>query len=650
MRGLERIGRRGWRWVALFTVLVVLPAIALTLLSIRAFQGEASRAAFQRRERQQQVLRLLENDLRDWVLSLDRGRPAAGAIDVFEVRDSGVFLPRLNVFLSPGHDRATEIRLSVKEAAFWQQARAAESSGEARATSAAAAYRALLAEGPPLAPWARLALLRLSLQQRDCAGAAALLAAIRQKDQAAVTESGIPVWVASALLIKDAGSACPSEGATQFLATTLNELQRSRWPLTAAQWIYYVRELLSVADPGPPSTADFHATASFLESLESALPDVLALHQNRERRQSYPLAARYVPALQAVAVLVPRGDVDAGRVLPADRFQAEAARRLGVLTVAEDFEGRLAPLDDPAPPSTALLPAFPFLQVSFVEKIQPLWRAHLRRYLTFYMTAVLLVIAGVGLALIYRTVAREVEVSRMKADFVSSVSHEFRTPLAAIDALLERLESGKARDAEMRQRYYRASRQEVHRLTRMVNQLLSLARLDQGREQFAREMFELNEPAGEVVQSFGDLGFGARLVVSLDAEQEHRVLADRTATYQCVHNLVDNALKYSPADGSVTVRTGRADSFAFVEVEDRGPGIPAAEQPLVFEQFYRGPGAQSSGVQGAGIGLAYVKKVMEAHGGRVTLESRPGAGSTFRLSFPDGPHTTHPEEAREPRP
>ena len=138
------------------------------------------------------------------------------------------------------------------------------------------------------------------------------------------------------------------------------------------------------------------------------------------------------------------------------------------------------------------------------------------------MTAALLVIAGVGLALIYRAVVREVEVSRMKADFVSSVSHEFRTPLAAIDALLERLESGKARDEEMRQRYYRASRQEVHRLTRMVNQLLSLARLDQGREQFARETFELNEPAGEAVQSFVDLGFGARLAACLDSEQEHR--------------------------------------------------------------------------------------------------------------------------------
>lgn len=650
MRGLERVGRPGWRWVALFTVLVVLPAIALTLLSIRAFQGEASRAAFQRRERQQQVLRLLENDLRDWVLSLGREQPAAGAVEAFEVRDAGVFLPRLNVFISPGHARAAEVRLSDREAGLWRQARAAEIASEARGTSAAAAYRTLLTEAPPLSPWARLALLRLSLRRRDCADAAALLAAIRRSDQAGVTESGIPVWVASALLLEDAGDACPSVEATQLLAATQTELQRSRWPLTAAQWIYYAQELLAGASPGSPSAADIRATAAFLESFEPAVSDVLALHDSREWRQSYPLAARYVPALRAVLILVPRGNADAGLVVPAERFRGEAARRLGVLTTAEDFEGRLVLLDTPAPPSMAPLPAFPFLQASFAEKSQPLWRAHLRRYLILYMTGALLIIAGVGLALIYRAVAREVEVSRMKADFVSSVSHEFRTPLAAIDALLERLESGKARDEDMRQRYYRASRQEVHRLTRMVNQLLSLARLDQGREQFAREMFELNEPTGEVIQSFVDLGFGARLTAALDAEQAHRVLADRTATYQCVHNLVDNALKYSPADAPVTVRTGLADGFAFVEVEDRGPGIPAAEQPLVFEQFYRGVGAQANGVQGAGIGLAYVKKVMEAHGGRVTLESGAGAGSTFRVSFPEVSPAVHPEEARDQEP
>ena len=115
---------------------------------------------------------------------------------------------------------------------------------------------------------------------------------------------------------------------------------------------------------------------------------------------------------------------------------------------------------------------------------------------------------------------------------------------------------------------------------------------------------------------------------------------------QVLSNLIDNALKYSPKDSEVTIRTGRTDGRAFVEVEDRGPGIPAPEQALVFEQFYRGGSAQSRGVQGAGIGLAFVKKVMEAHGGLVTLESRPGEGSAFRLVFPDAARASEPDGAR----
>lgn len=650
MQGLEPVGRPGWRWVALFTVLVVLPAIALTLLSIRAFQGEASRAAYQRRERQQQVLRLLENDLRDWCLSRDREPPGSPAVEVFEVGDSSLLLRRLNLFLSPGRERATEIRLSAKETASWQQARAAEATGRPDGASASAAYRRLAAGGPPLAPWARLALLRLSLRHRNCGDTAEFLAALRDNDRAAVTESGIPVWVASALLIKDAGSACPSAGAAPFLSATLSELQHGRWPLTAAQWIYYSQELQGGAAPGSASSTDLGATAAFLESLGNVASDLLALHREGNGAQRDRLVSRYVPALRAVVIFVPEGKADTGRILPVDGFEAEAARRLGVLTVAEDFEGRLALIDAPLPSSAALLPSFPFLRVSFADKSQPLWRAHLRRYLIFYMTAALLVIAAAGLALVYRTVAREIEVSRMKADFVSSVSHEFRTPLAALDALLERLESGKASDEEMRRRYYRASRQEVHRLTRMVNQLLSLARPGQNREPSARETFDLTDAAGEAVQSFVGLGVGARLQPALDTASEHLVCADRTATYQCVHNLLDNALKYSPADATVTVRTGRADGCAFVEVEDRGPGIPGAEQPHVFEQFYRGASARSSGVPGTGVGLAYVKKMTEAHGGRVTLESRPGLGSTFRLSFPPVSHGRHTEDAREPGP
>jgi signal transduction histidine kinase len=306
------------------------------------------------------------------------------------------------------------------------------------------------------------------------------------------------------------------------------------------------------------------------------------------------------------------------------------------LTAAEDFEGRIAISASDTQPTTASLSAFPFLQTSFIQKEQTLWRFHMRRYAILYATALLLLGAGAGLVFTYRAVVREIGLSRMKADFVSSVSHEFRTPLAAIEALLERLETGKVKDEEMLHRYYQASRREVRRLTGMVNQLLDFARLEEGRAQFSFETLDLDRLAGEALQSFRDLGFGARLVDTLNREGPLNTSADKDAVYQCIHNLIDNALKYSPDGSQVTITSGRQRGKVFLQVSDHGPGIAPEDQPLIFEQFYRAGGVGERGVRGTGIGLALVKRVMQAHGGAVTLESRMGEGSTFQLSFPEG--------------
>jgi two-component system sensor histidine kinase SenX3 len=101
-------------------------------------------------------------------------------------------------------------------------------------------------------------------------------------------------------------------------------------------------------------------------------------------------------------------------------------------------------------------------------------------------------------------------------------------------------------------------------------------------------------------------------------------------------DLIDNALKYSPDGSQVTIGSGRRDREVFMRISDRGPGIAPEDQPLIFEQFYRAGSTGARGVRGTGIGLALVKRLMQAHGGTVTLESRPGQGSTFQLSFPEG--------------
>jgi signal transduction histidine kinase len=628
MRHLVRV-HRGPRGIALLGGIVLLPTIALGLLAFRTLHGEQVREEYQRRERQAQILRLLESDLSKWILSR-RGEADRDTL-VLEVRQDRVFLPRLNVSLSSEHRHPAAPAPASRDSELWRHAQAKELR-DGDAAGAAESYRRLLSGNPVVSSWSKLALLRLALERADSSGAAVWLKRIRGTDQAAMTESGIPIRVAAALLlVEHHGTAQPPE-AVAFLSETLSQLSSGRWNLNAAQWTYYARAMTSALDSSSDARPGILATATFLESLADAAGEVLALDQSLEWRRDQPFAERLLPGTESVIVLVPGEDGSTGCVLARSRVVREAETRLAALTAAEDFRGRLDRSHDS---SHTALAAFPFLEVSFVQREEGLWRSHLRRYSTFFAAAALLLGAGAALSFTYRAAVREMEASRMKAEFVSSVSHEFRTPLSAIDALLERLESGKVSDEEMLRRYYRASRQEVQRLTGMVNQLLDLSRLNEGRKEFSFGTIDLNRLAEDAIQSFRNLGFGERLVQALDLESPLNVSADADGAYQCIHNLIDNALKYSPNGSPVTIGSGRRDGGVALRVSDRGPGIAPEEQDLIFDQFYRARSADVGGVQGAGIGLALVKRIMRAHGGTVTLESRPGEGSTFQLTFPE---------------
>ena len=627
-----RIIHQGPRRIALLGGVVLLPGLVLGLLAFRTFQGEQVREKYQRRERQQQILRLLEGDLSNWILS------RCGEVDegtfAFEVRQNRILLPSLNVYLSADYQRPEAPRLSNRDSKLWRDAQSLEFRG-GEPEAASQSYRSLLSGNPAIASWSKLALLRLALQRNASLDAALWLKTILDTDQAAMTESGIPIRVAAALLLMEhkGNTSIPEKGG--FLGRTLSQLKSGFWLLNAAQWACYAREICSSLISAPDSCSEALATAVFLESFAGTVHEVLALNQSLEWRRDQPFAARHFPGIQSVVVLFPGQDRNTGCVLSSADLVREAETRLTGLTAAENFEGHIKIAGDQTHPVASSLAALPFLEASFPERDQAFWRSYLRRYFIFYATALLLFGAGAGLFFTYRAVAREMEVSRMKAEFVSSVSHEFRTPLSAIEALLERLESGKVHDEDMIRRYYQASRREVQRLTAMVNQLLDFSRLKDGREEFSFETIDLNRLAEEALQSFRNLGFGARLIDALDREGSLSISADKDAAYQCIHNLIDNALKYSPDGSQVTIGSSQQDGEVFLRVLDRGPGIAPEEQELIFEQFYRAKSAGEHGIQGAGIGLALVKRVMQAHGGKVTLESRVGEGSTFQLAFPE---------------
>ena len=247
--------------------------------------------------------------------------------------------------------------------------------------------------------------------------------------------------------------------------------------------------------------------------------------------------------------------------------------------------------------------------------------------------ALVLLVLFAGLALLLRDVAREGRASRVRADFVSGVSHELKTPIALIrlygDTLLERPEL----TAREREESYRIIVREAERLTHLVNQVMTFSRVERGAQRYELKTGDLAPVVERLLDEYDQ--FASRSGFTL-----HRSVAkscppvgfDSGAVTQALTNLLDNALKYSGERREIEVRLSAVEDHVIFEVEDHGYGIPSEEQSKIFDRFYRV--SNGSGKGGYGLGLFLVQHIMQAHGGRVEVESEPGKGSTFRLIFP----------------
>jgi two-component system OmpR family sensor kinase len=214
--------------------------------------------------------------------------------------------------------------------------------------------------------------------------------------------------------------------------------------------------------------------------------------------------------------------------------------------------------------------------------------------------------------------------------FVADASHELRTPLAAVRAYAELFTRGAERRPEDLARSMAGITRESERMSLLVEDLLLLARLDEGRP-LAREPVELDRVVGEAVDTA--LTVEPERPISLDAERAV-VLGDRDRLRQIVDNLLANAREHTPSEMPVHVSVSTSDGTARIEVEDAGPGMPPEEAERVFERFYRADQSRSRASGGVGLGLSIVAAVAEAHGGEVSARSEPGKGSTFRITLP----------------
>jgi signal transduction histidine kinase len=280
-----------------------------------------------------------------------------------------------------------------------------------------------------------------------------------------------------------------------------------------------------------------------------------------------------------------------------------------------------------------------------------------QRARTFWFGLLIAASAGaafIGLITAHQAFRRQLLLAEMKTNFVSSVSHELRAPIASVRLLAESLERGRIAEAPKQQEYFRFIVQECRRLSSLIENVLDFSRIEQGRKQYEIEPTDVLALVLQTVKLMEPYAAERQVAVAFDRPQgltsDSQFQADGKALQQALINLIDNALKHSPKGATVTVGLeeeetgvrrresgdGRSERGSSLKlwVEDRGEGIAPDEHEKIFERFYRCGRELRRETQGVGIGLSIVKHIVEAHGGRVLVRSDIGQGSRFTIELP----------------
>ncbi len=251
------------------------------------------------------------------------------------------------------------------------------------------------------------------------------------------------------------------------------------------------------------------------------------------------------------------------------------------------------------------------------------------------LIGLLTIVLILGVWIVYRNIKKEVELAQIKSDFVSNVSHELRTPLSLISMFSETLEMDRVKTDEKKKEYYSIISQEANRLSKIVNSILNFSKMEAGKRQYNFVDSYLNDVAENVYHSYKfhleQKGFTFSIVKD---ESIPIIKIDEEAISEAIVNLVDNAVKYSNTNKEIIIRTGMENNNAYVEVEDKGIGIPEKDQKKVFEKFFRVSSGNVHNVKGSGIGLSIVKHIVDAHNGKIELSSEVNKGSKFKLLLP----------------
>ena len=237
-----------------------------------------------------------------------------------------------------------------------------------------------------------------------------------------------------------------------------------------------------------------------------------------------------------------------------------------------------------------------------------------------------------GTILVHRDITKEYEVDQMKSEFVSTVSHELRTPLASVLGFTE-LMLHKELKPERKTKYLQTIYNEAKRLSSLINDFLDVQRMESGKQTYDKKFLDIKPILERVIEHQEISAIHHHIHLSVETEQT-RILGDKEKIEQVFTNLLSNAIKYSPEGGNIYIGIHDHQEWTIIDVQDEGLGIPKEALPNLFQKFYRVDNSDHRDIGGTGLGLSIVEEIVKAHGGRITVDSEQGKGSTFTLMFP----------------
>jgi len=649
---LSKSGATVW-WI--LGCVIAVPALILAILGIRAVRTDHVEREQDARRQQRQVVQLADASLTTMLsdIEIELSQFPADTVNQEREQQSPSYLriryEKQGLIVFPGSktyfgdigvrpvelDSLTQWPGSVAE--LIEQAQGAEIQGHPQ--EASRLYRRVAQEEPRLTVWAERRLYRIR-NRRDPPTPANISSSNDNMHYGALTPTGLPV----ALLASAEIDVVPESNSDIYLPQVRRVMQHVRsgmWWLSQSERQFYHSLLQRLVSEIDTSQTVVHDDAlAELASVEAALR--LSTPTRRDRtthafvvNENHAFLIIWSPAESGP-------DEWNGVVFNQANLDARLDRILSPLLSEQPFETELRDASNRHVWGSFSTGRAELQRVG--SRVVREWEyvfgglipsAFRSDVISYGVIALLIVMMLSGLAVTVRGVRREMTLGKLQNEFVSAVSHEFKSPITGVRLLVERLSTGKELTTEQSHEYFSAIDSELNRLERLVNRVLMVQKLQTGHlpYQFVQtSVAVVIERAANLIRPQAEAK-QISIIINPDKRMPNAEI-DESSITDAIENLLDNAVKYSSNGSTVSIRTELIEDFVVVEVSDEGPGIKPDDRERIFEKFFRGEAADQHDVRGTGLGLALVKAVVEDHHGTIHVRSGDSGGSCFQMMLP----------------